>query len=113
AAPSAPSGGSYLSSTTTSVPRPPGAVLKQTLPRFATLAPSTELQASCSLGLSSVISASHSTLVPAGAVARQRENWPSSLTDTRCAMNLGKFSSLRQNAYTSGGERLMVMLRTT
>ena len=60
-------------------------------------------------GRSSTISASHSTARPAGPRATQCDR-PSSATrtDSRCAMNRGRFSRSRQNRYTSSGGRLTV-----
>ena len=52
-----------------------------------------------SLGRSSVISASHSTVLPAGALATQCERCdPVVSTIPRWYMNRGRFSKSRQNA---------------
>jgi hypothetical protein len=97
-----PAGGEYWSPRWTSVPWPPGAVRNRTDPLLSTDAPSRERQAIRSPGKSSVISASHSTLVPAGLLATQWERPPAAVvTDSRLYMNLGRRSKSRQAAYTS------------
>ena len=57
--------------TCTSVLTPSGAGTKKTLPRFGTSASPTECQPIFSSGTSSSVSASHSTVLPKGAVAVQ------------------------------------------
>src|SRR5262249_19219464 len=81
--PSLPPGGSYFSSTRTTVPRLPVAGSKCPEPAVATREPSSDRQA-ISRPLSSLtISASHDTVVPAGPRATQCERLPSSFTSTR------------------------------
>jgi hypothetical protein len=79
------------------VPRFPGAGLNVTEPEFPTLDPSTERQAIRWLGMSSTISASQSTVVPAGALAVQCERpSPAGSADSRWFMKLGRLAKSRQ-----------------
>ena len=59
-----------------------------------------------------VVSASHSTVVPAGAFAFQCERRsPVTVTDSRCRMNRGRFSKSCQNCVAPPRGLLTVMLR--
>jgi hypothetical protein len=72
--------------------------VNQTAPELLTLEPSSERQAMRSLGLSSTISASQSTVVPAGALAVQWDRpSPDTSTDSRWLMKLGRLVKSRQN----------------
>ena len=84
-------------STLTTVPRPAGAGSKRTEPLLSTSAPGNERHAIRSFGWSSVISASHSAALPAGAFASQWECLSAVVrTDLRCDMKFGRFSKFRQ-----------------
>src|SRR4051794_19461428 len=110
--PSLPAGGSYCSRTRTLVPAPLGS--KCTDPAVTTLEPSIDRHPIRRSGMSLIISASHSTVAPRGAVATQRERRSSStVTDCRCSIARGKLSSLRQNAYSSDGDRFTVTSDST
>jgi hypothetical protein len=75
------------------VPRPPGAAVNATCPELGTVAPSSDRHAMRSPGLSSVTSASHSTVWPAGALAVQCERpLPVTSTDSRWVMNVGRLA---------------------
>ena len=78
AAPTLPAGGLYWKCTRTTVPR--GALSKVTEPAVETIEPSSDCHAITLFGMSLMIRASHSTLVPAGPFATQWEIPPS-----RCA----------------------------
>ena len=72
---------------------------KFTEPAVTTVDPAIERHPMTLSGTSLMISASHSTVVPSGAVATQRERRSSStVTDCRCSITRGRFSSARQNA---------------
>jgi hypothetical protein len=93
---SRPPGGWYRSSTRTAVP-PWDAGVNWTEPVLGMVASSTERQTINSFGWSSMSSAVHSMLAPAGVRAVQRERRASSTrTRSRCCMNCGRFSKLRQ-----------------
>ncbi len=96
------------------MPRPPGASEKFTAPAFDTSGSPTLFQAMISSGTSFTISASHSTVRPAGAFACQCERvGESTRTETRCSMNRGRFWKLRQNANSSARGLSIVTERST
>ena len=81
--------------------------------RLGTRVPSTDRQPIASSGRSITTSACHSTVVPAGPLARQVDVPFLTVTDSRWAIKRGKFSRFRQNAYTSEGGRPIVIVLTT
>ena len=110
---SSPPGGSYCSDTRTSVP-PPGCGSKWTEPACSTRAPGAVRQAISSLGLSLMISASHSIVVPAGPFTTQCERPPGpSVTDSILGMIVGRFRNSRQKAYSFSRGSSNSMARST
>src|SRR5437660_9028473 len=65
------------------------------------------------LGWSSLSTVSHSTVLPRGPFMTQWEISPFSVTDSRCSMNCGRFSKLRQKRYRSSAGLLIVTERST
>ena len=104
-----PPGGSYCRRTCTSVPRSGPAGVNRTEPALITSAPSSVRQPISSSGISLMISASHSTVRPAGRLGDPVRAALVELSDRHeVSMNRGRFSKLRQKRKSSSAGRLMV-----
>src|ERR1043166_7277134 len=94
--PSSPPGGSYCRVTRT-MQAPPAVGAKRTDPACMTSEPATERHAISSFGMSLMISASHSSRTPAGALTIQHERVGAvTRTDSRCDKTWGRFSEFRR-----------------